>query len=339
MILLRSEASVASDHRPFLDAFGFAAAIGALLSAALGTVLARGVARPVARVAAASRRLAAGEHPSPLTERGSDELRTLTRSFNEMADQLGRARAAEQSFLISISHELKTPLTAIRGYAEGLADGLLPGRRAGNVIQAEAQRLERLVSDLLELARLKRIGFDVEHVTVDLGAIARDAAERHAARARELGVELAWWANGDPAAVADHDRVLQAVSNLVENALRCTPAGGVVGIRAASGRSPSPTPARASPPKTSLARSSASSSTGAMARTAPLAPASGWRSCASSSARWAATSSWRAGSATARCSGSGSGSLGRRPSKSGLLDAPLRPKPPRADGCFRPGQF
>src|SRR5262249_43159417 len=146
----------------------------------------------VARVADASRALAAGEQPGPLPEQGSNELRTLANAFNEMSAQLQQARAAERSFLLSVSHELKTPLTAIRGYAEALADNVLPPRRPGEVIQAEARRLERLVADPLELARLNRLGFDVERVPVDLAGVARDAAERHAVRASELGVALAW---------------------------------------------------------------------------------------------------------------------------------------------------
>jgi two-component system sensor histidine kinase BaeS len=152
-----------------------------------------------------------------------------------MSAQLARARAAEREFLISVSHELKTPLTAIRGYAEAIGDGVLTPARAVEVIHAEAARLERLVSDLLELARLNRIGFDVEYTTIDLAEVAREASERHAGRARELGVELVWTAEHDAIALGDHDRVLQAVSNLVENALRCTPLGGSVSIQAAAG--------------------------------------------------------------------------------------------------------
>ena len=235
VVVMRSESSASSDHRPFFLAFAAAAGLGALLAIVAASLLARGVGGPVARVAAASRRLAAGEQPEPLPEGGSEELRVLSRAFNEMARRLERARAAEQSFLLSVSHELKTPLTAIVGYAEALGDGVLSGRRAAEVIQTEAGRLERLIADLLELARLNRLGFDVDRKPVDLAAVARDAAQRYSARARELGIELDWDGTGDAGAFADHDRVLQAVSNLVENALRCTPRGGSVSIQAAPG--------------------------------------------------------------------------------------------------------
>jgi len=235
VVLLRTEHSVAADHRSFFYALAAAAGVGALLAALLATFLARGIARPVARVAEASRRLAGGATPEPLPEAGSDELRTLARAFNEMAAQLGRAREAERSFLVSISHELRTPLTAVRGYAEGLRDHVLEPARAGEVIEAEARRLERLVVDLLELARLNRLRFDVDRAPVDLAAVAHEAVDRHTPRARELGVDLASACDGDTNAVGDHDRLLQAVSNLVENALRCTPAGGRVDVKARPG--------------------------------------------------------------------------------------------------------
>jgi signal transduction histidine kinase len=107
------------------------------------------------------------------------------------------------------------------------------------VIAAEADRLQRLVSDLLDLARLGREGFAVDHLAVDLRAIADSAVQRHAPRARELGVALegpdvssdaaAAWGSGDAG------RLLQAASNLIENALRLTPAGGAVTVTAAPG--------------------------------------------------------------------------------------------------------
>src|SRR4029079_9988942 len=85
----------------------------------------RGGARPVPRVAAASRRLAEGESPDPLPIEGSTELRQLSTAFNELSEELHRAQDAEPASLLSVSHELKTPLTAIRGHAEGLTDGVV----------------------------------------------------------------------------------------------------------------------------------------------------------------------------------------------------------------------
>jgi two-component system sensor histidine kinase BaeS len=236
VILLRTASSVSSDSRPFWFALAATGALGCLLAAAVAALLARGIARPVVRVAKASSRVAAGESPQPLPIAGARELRELAQSFNTMAGQLTRAREAERSFLLSVSHELKTPLTAIRGYAEGLEEGVLTPKHAVNVIRSEAARLERLIADLLQLARLHRQRFDIHPTTVDLAEIARESAGRHAARARELGVQLHLEERATAPAKADPDRLLQALSNLVENALRCTPPGGSVTLAAAAGK-------------------------------------------------------------------------------------------------------
>jgi two-component system OmpR family sensor kinase len=107
---------------------------------------------------------------------------------------------------------------------------------AVKVIRTEAARLERLIADLLHLARLNRQRFDIHPMTVDLAEIARESAMRHAARARELGVRLHLEEGSSAPAKADPDRLLQALSNLIENALRCTPPGGRVTLEAAAGR-------------------------------------------------------------------------------------------------------
>ena len=235
VVLLRSAKLAEADRHPLFLALLAAGGLGAVVAALLAALLARGIAGPVRRVAAAARSLAAGADPAPLPATGSEELRTLSYSFNEMAGGLARAREAERAFLLSISHELKTPLTAIRGYAEALEEGVLAPDEAVRVIHAEARRLERLVSDLLELARLNRLGFEIERVPVDLAELAPEAVGRHAQRARELGVELVCEPLAPAPAEADPDRVVQIVSNLVENALRCTPAGGTVTVSVAPG--------------------------------------------------------------------------------------------------------
>jgi two-component system OmpR family sensor kinase len=236
LVLLRTAHNQASDWTPFLVGLGIAGAVGAALAALVAFVLARAVARPVSRVAEASRRLAAGEDPGKLREEGAGEVATLAAAFNHLSAELSRAQDAERAFLLSVSHELKTPLTAIRGHAEALTDGVLGEREAGTVIERETGRLERLIRDLLDLARLRRRSFSARSETVDLGEAARETVARYQPQSRRFGVALS--AVVEPAALAtgDADRVLQAVSNLVENALRCTPRGGAVRVLAAPGR-------------------------------------------------------------------------------------------------------
>src|SRR5438874_2818375 len=231
LMLLRPASVRAAAWRPFLVDLLLAALAGVAFAAAVSLLVARSIARPIRRVAAATRALAAGQRQDPLPTGGTTELSLLAEAFNQMTAQLAASREAERNFLLSVSHELKTPLTAIRGYSEGLADGAFEARDAGRVISLEASRLERLVRDLLDLARMNRSEFSVRSEPVDLAEVVREAVRRHEASAREFGLVLA--ARGDETWVeADADRVLQVASNLVENALRETPAGGAVTVRA-----------------------------------------------------------------------------------------------------------
>jgi two-component system sensor histidine kinase BaeS len=234
-VLLRPASLRTAGWGPFLRALAIAGAIGAVLAALGSLIIARWIAGPVRRVADASRSLAEGVSPDPVPLGGSAELAMLAQTFNDMAAQLNQAREAEKNFLLSISHELKTPLAAIRGYAEGLEDGVFSPEEATEIIREEARRLERLVRDLLDLARMNRREFVVHRERVDLRDVAREVARRYEADARAAGVELEAVAELPAPAFADQDRVLQVVSNLVENALRSTPAGGSVRVLAQPG--------------------------------------------------------------------------------------------------------
>jgi two-component system OmpR family sensor kinase len=235
LLLLRRTSSQAAAWHPFLRDLLLAALAGAGLAAALSFVLARSIARPIRRVAEASHVLAAQQAHTPLPETGPRELASLAQAFNEMAEQLAASRESERSFLLSVSHELKTPLTAIRGYAEGLGEGAFTADDAARTILLESRRLERLVRDLLDLARMQRSEFSVRREPVDLAEVAREAVRRHEGLAHQFGVTLS--AEGEKAwAEADGDRVLQVASNLVENALRETPPSGSVTVRAEARR-------------------------------------------------------------------------------------------------------
>jgi two-component system sensor histidine kinase BaeS len=240
VVLSRPAGLVGSDWTPYLGSFLVAGAVGIAVAGVASYVLARGIARPVARVAEASRELAVGRPPGLLPVEGAQEVATLARSFNEMAGRLERARETERRFLLSVSHELKTPLTAVRGYAEALQEGAVQPVEGAGVIAREAERLERLVQDLLDLARLDLArqeggvthAFTVRREPIDLAGVVRDAVGRHERQARAFGVTLEGRAADPAPAVGDTGRTLQVVSNLVENALRCTPAGGRVVVSA-----------------------------------------------------------------------------------------------------------
>jgi two-component system OmpR family sensor kinase len=236
LVLQRPARLDAETSRPFLLGLAAAGLAAVVLGGVAALLLARAIARPLAHVADATRALADERSPTPVPVHGPAELRSLAASFNEMAQKLARARAAERSFLLSVSHELKTPLTAIRGYAEALREGAIAPDEGVPPIEAEAARLERLVHDLLDIARMNRNEFTVERAEIELSAVASEAVRRHRAQATAFGVELVVDTNGGAPALGDEERTLQIVSNLVENALRVTPHGGRVTIGAYPGR-------------------------------------------------------------------------------------------------------
>ncbi len=232
IILLRRQRSLLSGY---VWGLLIAAAAGGLLAALAAFLLARRISRPVDRIAAAARTLTRGTHPEPVPVEGATEIATLAVAFNDLAAQLRRAQEAERNFLLSVSHELKTPLTAIRGYAEAVEDGAIDPREAAATVASEARRLERLVHDLLDLARMHKTDFSVLNTEIDLAEVAEDAVRRYQQQAESFGVALQATGDAPAPAVGDADRVLQVASNLVENALRLTPAGGEVRVVAAPG--------------------------------------------------------------------------------------------------------
>ncbi|MGC9974496.1 MAG: HAMP domain-containing sensor histidine kinase [Gaiellaceae bacterium] len=234
-VLLRPHRNASTEWLPFLNALAIAAAAGMLLAALVSLLLARMITRPLDRVALASRDLAERGASEPVSVEGATELRSLATSFNEMAEQLANAREAEKAFLLSVSHELRTPLASVRGYSEALADGAIAPGEAAETIGREALRLERLVGDLLDLARMSRSEFSVHCSPLDLSEVAREALHRFQPLAKSFGVRLELVSSGGAPALGDHDRLLQVASNLIENALRATPSGGSVRVATAAG--------------------------------------------------------------------------------------------------------
>ncbi|MDT7576713.1 MAG: two-component system, OmpR family, sensor kinase [Pseudonocardiales bacterium] len=208
---------------------GFALLAGAGVALLVGLVVGTLMARPLRRTAAAAHLLRTGRRDVRVPVRGPAEVAEVAAAVNELADALVRSESRQREFLLSVSHELRTPLTAVRGFAESLADGVVTGRDViptGATIVAEATRLDRLVGDLMELARLEADDFRLDLMPVDLGALAREAATVWDARCRAADVVFTLYAPKQSVPVtADPRRLRQVVDGLAENALRITPAG------------------------------------------------------------------------------------------------------------------
>lgn len=201
-----------------------ASGIALVVAAVAASEIARRISRGLVAASAAAARVAAGDLEArvAIPTNAYPEIAGLASSLNTMAAALARARHLEREFLLSISHDLRTPLTSIRGYAEAIADSAAPDpARAAAIVVAEARRLQRLIGDLLDLARLDAHQFSLRLVELDAGSCAADAAEalRYAfeGAAVDLVVERP---QADLVVVGDADRLAQVVSNLVENALK-----------------------------------------------------------------------------------------------------------------------
>ncbi len=156
--------------------------------------------------------------------------------MNTLARELAHSEARQREFLLSVSHDLRTPLTAISGYAESLADGMIApdqAPHAGNVILAEAQRLNRLVADLLDLARLGSQEFRIDLADVDVLSVVNAAAPVWANRCAAVGVRFGIEAPDRPLVVrTDAARLRQMMDGLFDNALRVTPTGAPIVLAA-----------------------------------------------------------------------------------------------------------
>jgi two-component system sensor histidine kinase BaeS len=170
---------------------------------------------------------------------GPAEVVGIAEAINVLARELSASESRQRDFLLSVSHELRTPLTAIRGYAEALADGVVTdAARTGVVIGEESARLDRLVTDLLDLARLRADTFRVTNAPVDLVHLIQDAGHVWADRSARVGVVVHVEVGVRAlSVVTDGVRIRQIVDNLAENSLRVTPAGKaiVLALRAEPG--------------------------------------------------------------------------------------------------------
>jgi two-component system sensor histidine kinase BaeS len=211
---------------------GLALLAGLAGAALVGVLLARLLARPLQAAARAAHHLAGGRRDVRVEPSGPAEVAGVAEALNTLAGALQTSEGRQREFLLSVSHELRTPLTAVAGFAEALADGVTPPAEVpatGAIVLAESRRLERLVSDLLDLARLGADDFRIDLAAVDLTELVRAAGDVWRARCRAEGVALRTELPDGPVIVStDGTRVRQIIDGLAENALRVVPAGAPI---------------------------------------------------------------------------------------------------------------
>ena len=215
--------------------FLFAAFATIILAVFVALRLSKQMAQPIIEATKTAGRLADGDLTSRLPQpdpQETDEAADLARAINAMAANLERARGVERQFLLSVSHDLRTPMTSIQGYAEALTDGTsTDAQRAGAIILSESRRLDRLVRDLLELARLDARQFTMHQQSIDLSQAAQRSLDGFRPSAQEADIDLVFSSAPSAAHVnVDPDRLAQVMANLIENALRYTTSRITLGV-------------------------------------------------------------------------------------------------------------
>ncbi len=215
-----------------------AGAIGLLFSIVVAWLISRWIAAPLQRMSNAALAVAEGDYRQTLDLDGPQEVQNLANSFNAMVQKVMTSQQVQRDFLANVSHELKTPLTSIQGFAQAMLDGAaVDGEardHAARVIFEESDRLRRLVEDLLDLARIDAGQIEFKRESVDMQALLKSVVDRLVIPARKKDVILENRVGELPPMIGDGDRLAQVFTNLVDNAIKHTPSGRKVTVHADS---------------------------------------------------------------------------------------------------------
>ena len=235
LVVAKPRTELRSDWYLLFGRMGLAFIAGLLVAVGLVWYFTRRLTQPVLALSRAADQVAVGTYDAEVPDaRSSDEIGHLTGRFREMTERLAEAQRRERNFLMIVSHELRTPITAIRGHVDALNEGLAEDADAREaslaVIRAETDRLARLVRDVLDLARMEADQFTLEKDEVELRRLLEQAYQSFAEEARRRGIDYECAIAADPVISTDGDRLLQIVSNLLDNAFAWTPDGGRIAL-------------------------------------------------------------------------------------------------------------
>lgn len=220
---------VVDDLAPRLLISGLAGLMVALI---VGLAITRSVYRPLQNLTNAVGAIGRGRYDTRVPVEGPAETQALARAVNRMTEQVEENEATLQQFMADVSHELRTPLTSIRGFTQSLVDGTVQSdeqrRRSASVIDDEARRMLRLVEELLDLSRMQAGEFQLQRERVDPGELLAHVHDVFSQRVVDAGIELVVEAPTSlPTVEVDFDRMVQVLTNLVDNAIQYTPEGSV----------------------------------------------------------------------------------------------------------------
>jgi two-component system OmpR family sensor kinase len=235
LIVAKPKAELRATWLTLLSRLGLAFLVALVVVGGLALYLSRRITKPVLALSDAADEVSKGRYDVEVPHvPGGGEIGHLANRFREMTARLAEAEERERNFLMSVSHELRTPLTAIRGHVAALREGVVTDPESIDAsletVAEEAERLGRLVGDVLDLAKLDAHRFTVLTEEVDMGRLLERAYSTFSEEARQRGIEYTSESDGAPVIVSDGDRVLQIISNLLSNAFRWTPDGGRIDL-------------------------------------------------------------------------------------------------------------
>ncbi len=234
IIVATPKTDVSHSVAALVERLAIAGLLGLLVAGLFGWYLSRRIVRPVLQLSYAADEVAGGNYAVAVPKNAPGELGHLSERFGEMTERLAEVEVMERNFLMSVSHELRTPLTAIRGHVAALLEGVVvdPELRQSSLetVELETHRLERLVGDILDLAKLDTHRFTVMTEEVDMSNLLDQAFERYRDEAQRRNIDYRQDVRDQPVIISDGDRVLQVVGNLLSNAFRATPDGGRVSL-------------------------------------------------------------------------------------------------------------
>jgi len=208
-----------------------AALVSLVVAVIFAGVISRSVAEPLQTVAIAAESIADGNLNERVPIRGPNEVRLVAEAFNSMSEKVQNGQRSQQDFLANVSHDLKTPLTSIQGFSQAIMDGVGDPLESAHIIHDEAARLNRMVIELTDLARLEAGRLSMKMTPIDIGQLTAAIGQRLSVVARDKNILLNIEASPMPPIAGDGDRLAQVLTNLISNAINYTPIDGRVDVR------------------------------------------------------------------------------------------------------------
>lgn len=235
-----SEALVTQADKEFRDnsyrAMVFAAVLAVVLASYIGYLFAHTLVSPIKRMTSTAKAIEGGDLSARTNLRGEDEIARLGETFDAMADSIERDRELERRLTTDVAHELRTPLMAIRSTVEAMVDGVFKADAERlETVNSEVQRLSRLVDAILRLSRLENRSTPIKKEIVDVGELISGIVATHEAFVAGAGLTLQYETESGVYVLGDADMIRQATANLISNAVRYTPEGGLITVRVRAG--------------------------------------------------------------------------------------------------------